>query len=126
MAETPSTGSSPAGHAQSTTAHASPAEGSYLPGLNEKCDHCMSREAVYRVLDYRERENWVSCEECIHYDLVSVVDALGRPYDEGSKPEMTDREFARRFKLWARVNPREFDQWIKQYARIHGGFRITL
>lgn len=101
-------------------------EQTYLKGLGEKCDHGCGREAVYRVLNYREYENAVTCEECIHYDQVTIVDALGRPYDEGSKPEMTDEEFARRIRRWARANPHEFDQWIKRYARIHGGLRVTL
>jgi len=40
--------------------------------------------------------------------------------EDGSKPEMSDAEFTRRFELWIRLNPQEFERWVARYNRIHG------
>lgn len=51
-----------------------------LPSLGEKCDSCMSKDAVLKVLNYRDYEIGVYCEDCISHNLPHVVDALDRSW----------------------------------------------
>ena len=39
------------------------------------------------------------------------------PAEDGAKPEMSDEEFSRRLRKWARINPQEWHSEIERLAR---------